>query len=121
MIDDRQVSSRTTHKTSEPTPIKITEAAATSNSISVKWLKSIGIKNYEIEVKLADINAQIDSKYLDSSIESYIIEGLIPFTEYSVILKSHYTHGIFTTTEKVEVCNGARTVVDNVILDSSNG
>ena len=64
-------------------------------------MSSIGIKNYEIEIRLNDINAKIDSKYLDSSAESFSIDGLMPFTQYIAILKSHYTHGIFTTTQQV--------------------
>ena len=97
MLNDRQVSTRVTHRTSTPSDLDMDLTTISSSELNLKWTKSLGVTSYEITLSLADVGATISTKKLDQTIEEYSFDSLLPYTAYDVTLKAFYSHGIFTS------------------------
>ena len=96
-MNDRQVSTRVTHRTSTPSDLDMDLTTIGSSELNLKWTKSLGVTSYEVILSLADVGATISSKKLDQTVEQYSFDSLLPYTAYDVTLKAFYSHGIFTT------------------------
>ena len=121
MLDDRQVSTRITHRTSSPSELHIDLDTVTNSQISLSWSKSLGVTSYEVTLTLADVGATVLNKKLDHETNSFDFHALLPFTTYQVTVKAFYSHGIFVTaTETTRTASIAPEVsADSVGTESS--